>query len=402
MQTFFLHLTYFAGVVYEAIQKASNVSAKNREERIYTRTTIINGTSNGTHEELKIEQDHYVNLLNRIRTLEMEKISFQKDKENLEFERRKVFDLSSLLKKLKIENARLSKERGGFEEMFSSEQRKFISIDLKNQEFSLNNSFLMKRITALEEALRYEKLLSESMSDKWTSSQSYNKSLFAKVSGFEDTIKIQQEKIFELESEIMISSSNSETLLRKIATYEETIRTLRLQVETILKKLQISTADNDFLVQKLTLLTQTMRNYQTQIECLLTKLQTSKTVIANAHAELSRANAQVSKYQAALASVYVVNGDLMTKVAGMASVAQHQSGVDCSLNLVNIASDFGLRIGVRKTISMLDATGSDSFLNPGSEDVQTQPYPSFQTQEINNMAGFLPDVPINGMGETDL
>lgn len=73
-----------------------------------------------------------------------------------------------------------------------------------------------------------------------------------------------------------------------------------------------------------------------QIECLISKVQSSKTVIAQAHSDLSRANAQViffsfftavgvtvifsylkvSKYQAALSSCYILNGDLMTKVSG--------------------------------------------------------------------------------------
>ncbi|CRK90878.1 CLUMA_CG004568, isoform A [Clunio marinus] len=407
------------GVVYEAIQKASNVSTT-RQSSVTTSKTSSKIVT-GIYEDSRFEQNNYFNLVNKVRSLEMEKLSYQKDKQSyeqrIEFEQRKVSELSNQLKKLKIENARFSRDRESFDEKSTEEQRRFTELEIQNQELSINNGYLLKKCNSLEEAIRYEKLLLESINGRFSNSQASNKTLLTKIGDYEETMKIQQEKIFELESEIMISTSNSEALLKRVADYEETVKYLRLQIETILKKLEVSNADNEFLVQKLAMLTNSLRAYQIQIEGLTIKLQSSKTVIANAHAELSRANAQVSKYQAALSSCYVLNGKLMTKVSGMNSIAQHQSEVDYSLNLINYSKDMNFLKATTygKTSTLLEMTGSDTFLVSDNAQPYTvttpsadgQPY-SQQYEEITPYGGtqafqpFAAEVAVNGTGETEI
>lgn len=328
-------------------------------------------TINGRFEESRSEQN-YTSLANKIRQLEMEKLSYLNDKqsyeERLDFEQRKVLEMSHQLKRLRVENSRILKERLAHEENSAAEQQRLVDLELKVKEFSMNNSYMIKKLTNLEEAFRYEKLLVESISEKFSRSEMYGKTLLTKVSSLEETGRTQQQRIFELESEIMITASGSESLMKKLSDYEQIVKHLRLQMETFVKKLEISNADNDFLVQKLTLLTQTLRTYQGQLECLNNKLQSSKTVIASTHDSLSRATAQNSKYQAALSSCYVLNGELMTKVSAVTSVAQNQIGGDCALNLVDhfsgIAYEKSLKtFGYGKTATIMELTGSDSYLN---------------------------------------
>lgn len=268
--------------------------------------------------------------------------------------------------KLKIENSRYSKESAAFEEKFSIEHQKFIELELKLKDFALNNSYLKTRVSSLEESIQHEKLIVESINKNFTSNQSYSQSLVTKVTNFEQTLRSREQRIFELESDIMISLSNSESLVKRVSDYEETIKHLRLQFETYVKKLEISNTDNDFLVQKLSILTQTLRTYQSQYECLTNKLQSAKTAIATSHTDLSRANVQISKYQAALSSCYTMNGELMTKVSGMNVIAQNQVGADCNFNMVNHTSGMNFSqslqsIGYGKTSSFLELTGSDSL-----------------------------------------
>jgi len=285
-----------------------------------------------------------------------------------------------------------------FEERFSVEHRKFTDLEVRVKDFALNNSYLLKKVNSLEEAIRFEKLLVESIAEKLQSSQNFGNKLVTRVSNFEETIKMQQQKIFELEGDIMITNSSSEALLKKLTDYEDTIKHLRLQIETFVKKLEISSADNDFLVQKLSMLTQTLRTYQSQLECLNNKLQSAKIVIATSHADLSRANGQISKYQAALSSCYTLNGELMTKVSGLTVVAQNQIGSDCSLNLVNhtgVSFTQSLKsVGYGKTSTILEVTGSDYFTNEGPVYEEITPYTvtpagaSSATQQAVN--GFTP------------
>lgn len=394
------------GVVYEAIKKASNISSTRTESRQISTRVVSGGGTFETTTSIDNNQN-YLNLLERVRSLELENLAYRKDKQSyeirLDFEQRKVAELSNQLKTLKTENARFSKERLSFEEKFTVEQRKHVDVESKIQEYVLNNSFLLKRVTSLEEAIRYEKLMVESISEKFARSQMHSKSLLTKVTDFEETIKTQQQRVFELESEIMITSSSSDSLLKKVSEYEDTIKHLRLQIETFVKKLEISGADNDFLIKKLAMLTQTLRSYQTQIECLFNNLQSSKTVIATAHSDLSRANAQVSKYQAALSTCYSVNGELMTKVSGLESVSRNHSGVECSLNLVNFSSDIAFKsIGYGKTSSLLEMTGSDDFLRRRDEEQVATPYGFVEQENSQTFVAFQPfttDAAVNGVSE---
>lgn len=392
------------GVVHEALKKASNISSSRTETRQVV-TRVINGGSFIQETSSQVDLQTYHNLVERIRRLEMENFSYLKDKQSyeqrLEFEQRKVTDLSNQLKTLKIENARFSKERLTFEEKFTLEQRKSIDVDVKIQEYMLNNSFLLKRVTALEEAIRYEKLAAEGVTEKYTRTQMYSKSLLTKVTDYEETIKTYQQRIFELESDISITSTSSESLTKRVAEYDDTIKQLRLQIETYAKKLEISGADNDFLVKKLAMLTQTLRNYQTQIECLFNNLQSSKTVIATAHADLARANAQVSKYQAALSTCYTVNGELMTRVSGLESSSKYHTGVECTLNLVNVASHISsTSIGYGRTSTLLEMIGSDDFL--GLKEEQKATAYGAQHEEIQSFTPFTPfhaEAAVNGTAE---
>jgi len=373
------------GVVYEKIQKASNISSSLSARQISSEHYSRQTNANGGFEEVRIEHNqNFSSLMAKIRQLELERAAYLRDKqsfeERLDFEQRKVSDLSQQVKRLKIENSRFLKERTTFEEKFSSEHQKFSDLELRIKDFAINNSYLLKKVTSLEEAIRYEKLLVESIAEKLQRSESFGKTLVTKVTNFEETIKTQQQRIFELEGEIMVTTSSSESLLRKVTDFEETIKHLRLQIETYVKKLEISSADNDFLVQKLAMLTQTLRNYQHQLECLGNKLQSAKIVIATSHADLSRANSQIAKYQQALSSCYTVNGELMTRVSGLAVVAQNQVGGECGLNLVSHNSLTGFTqshksIGYGKTSSFLEVTGSDTyFVNEGPVYEQIQPF----------------------------
>ena len=369
-------------------------TSKQTSSESYSRQTIINGV----YEETRNEQN-YSSLINKIRQLELEKLSYLRDKqsyeERLDFEQRKVSELSQQVKSLKIENSRFSKERISFEERFSSEHQKFTDLELKVRDFALNNSYLLKKVNSLEEAIRYEKLLVDSIAEKLSRSESFSKTLVTKVTNFEETIKTQQQRIFELESDIMVTTSNSESLLRKVADFEETIKHLRLQIETYIKKLEITSADNDFLVQKLSMLTQTLRNYQTQLECLNNKLQSAKIVIATSHSDLSRANGQISKYQEALSSCYTMNGKLMTKVSGLNVIAQNQIGSDCSLNLVNHNSGVNFTqsfksFGYGKTSTYLDVTGSDAFFRTEGGPIYEEIQPYTVSQPTPAVNGFTP------------
>lgn len=349
-----------------AIYTSSDISSSNHfTSKTYTSKKIMNG-----HFVEEKSEQNYLSLIAKIRQLEAEKLSYLREKETfeerLEFELRKVSELSLHVKQLKIENSLYSKESSAFEEKFSIEQQKFIELELKVKDFALTNSYLMEKVSTLEESISYEKLIVESISKSFSSNQSYSQSLVTKVANFEETLRSKEQRIFELESDIMISSSNSESLLKRVTDYEETIKHLRLQFETYVKKLEISNTDNDFLVQKLSILTQTLRTYQSQFECLTNKLQSAKTAIATSHTDLSRANVQISKYQAALSSCYSMNGELMTKVSGMNVMAQNQVGADCSLNLVNHTSGMSFSqsmksIGYGKTSTFLEVTGSDSL-----------------------------------------
>lgn len=377
------------GVVYEAIQKASNASTTNQfiTDFAFSRKVVSNNNSNGVSgdfEDSRFDQN-YLNLTNKIRQLEMEKLSYQRDKESFaqrfDFEQRKVADLSQALKKLKVENARFAKERINFEESFASEQIKYHALESKIESYILNNNYLLKKVNGLEEAIQIEKMLVDSMTEKFSNSQTHTKSIQTRVLNYEETVKTQQQKIFELESEIMISTTNSESLFKKLSDYEEIIKQLRIQIEIVIKKLEISRTDNDFLVQKLAMLTQTLRTYQSQIECLTNKLQSSKTVIASAHADLSRANGQISKYQAALSSCYTLNGELMTKVSGMSTVTQNLVTSDCSMNLINYPTDFGYNksFGYGKTSSLLD---NDAFLDFLHSNDENRGHGSAKTEEF--------------------
>lgn len=338
----------------------TSISKKSKsEEASFTKTTVINGSHGSEESEgKKISHSDNSYLESKIRQLEADKFSISNDKKTLEeqlkLEKRKVHNLSEILKNFKIENDESFKTKITFEEKYSIQQQQYTRLEVNYKELEHNNSYLLKKVKALEEALSTEKRLHEIISEKFFSSQTYIKSLLVKVSTFKETIKIHQHKIFELESEILVSSTSSETMLKHVSDYERNIKHLRLQMESLAKKLEISCADNEFLVEKLSMLTKSLRTYQSQIDCLTSKLQSSKVVIGSAHAELSRSNTQVSKYQAALSSCYFLNGELMTKLSSTNLLAQNQVGGDCSLNLISYSSDIGFGKKGSKSSSFIE------------------------------------------------
>jgi hypothetical protein len=96
------------------------------------------------------------------------------------------------------------------------------------------------------------------------------------------------------------------------------------------------------------------------------QLQNAKTIIAAAHAELARANAQIAKYQAALSSSYVLNGELMSKVSGIGAMSQYQTSFDSKYDILKLNLS-AIEAGAQKlnfnTSALLEATGSETYLN---------------------------------------
>lgn len=414
-------------MVYETIKKASNFprqvshqSTQQLSSGFFSTQTITNG-----FEKAASDNSH---LLSKIRQLELEKLSLSKNQQSYEEsvhnQQLRINELSFQLKKLRVENLQLSKNQANVEQRFDNEQRKFSILEMKLNEAKIENSFLLKRITSLEDATKFESQMVDSYSEKSASSEAYSKTLLTKITSFEATNRTLQNRVFELESEISMTTSNSETLLKRVADYEAIIKNLRLQLETYIKKLELSKNDNDFMVQKLTMMANSLRKYQTQIECLSNKLQESKTVIASTHADLARANVQVANYQAAVSSCYLLNGELMTKVAAMNVSAQNQVGSDCSFNLVNHSSTgFSVghsikAIGYGRTASLLELTGSDLTVpNEGfmpfvpyggltkEKFTPFQPYEEkftpFAPYAVEENAKVAAAVPLNGFSESE-
>jgi hypothetical protein len=314
----------------------------------------------------------YFEMMNKIQTLELELATHKHEREayenRIDFEQKRVEDLSSKLKALRLENSTLTKERTVYEERITTESKMSIEMESKLQGILVDNSYLLKKVTSLEEALKYERYQMATFNDKYRHDISSSGSVQMKIKNFEETIRKQQQRVLELESIIESTNSNSTSLTQQIKTYENTTQSMKVQMESMLKKLQSSNADNEFLVKKLSLLTQSLKNYQFQMEAMSRKLQSSKMIIASVHAEMSKSNAQISKYQAALSSCYVLNGELMTKLSGFNSMSQFQGSFDSKFDILNLNTELSSTTTTSKSISfsatssILEAAGSDSYM----------------------------------------
>lgn len=340
---------------------------------------------------------------NRIQNLELELSNYKNDRRNYEqrisFEQKRVADLNMKVQALRSENSVFIRERTTFEEKVSSESSRVSNLELKLQDLLNENTFLLKKVSGLEETLKSERYQMEIYSSKFKSS--LNTGAGGGNKGLEDKIRQQQQRIFELESLLEGGSADSEGLRSQLSNFESTIEHQKIQVETILKKLHSSNADNEFLIKKLGLLTQTLRNYQFEIEAMSGQLSNAKSIIAQLHAELARLNGALAKYQAAMSSAYMLNGELMTKVSGFSTLTQFQSSSDSKLDILGLnlskieASSKSLSFN---TSALLEATGSETYLkyiratsteSSESGNVAFQP---LGPEPINNQ-GFTPFTP---------
>ncbi|KAJ6647135.1 Peripheral-type benzodiazepine receptor-associated protein 1 [Pseudolycoriella hygida] len=321
--------------------------------------------------EQSFNQQRYFEMLNRIQTLELELQTQKHERIELEnrvqFEQGRVEDLSNKLKALRVHNLTLVKERTIFEERITTESTNTQEIQSKLDGVLIDNAFLLKKVSTLEEELKYERYQIGVINDRNQREGLTGSAVQTKIKNFEETIRTQQQRILELESTIENTNTGRDSLTQQIKSYETTIQNMKIQMESIIKKLQGSSGENDFLAQKLSLLTQNLSSYQFQLEEMSKKLQNSRKIIASAHADLARANAQVSKYQSALSSCYILNGELMTKMSGMSSMSQFQGVYDSRFDILNLSREFSVgttkkSISFSSTSSLMEAAGSDSYV----------------------------------------
>jgi chromosome segregation ATPase len=313
-------------------------------------------------------QQKVLELQNRIQSLELELANYKNDRQNYEnrisFEQKRISDLNNKLQAMRVENSVYIRERTTFEEKMSSDNSKVNDLELRFQDILNENTFLLKKISGLEETLKSERYQMEIYIEKFKSSLSTGNA-GGSNKGFEERVKIQQQRIFELESLIENGNADADSFRSQLSSYESTIEHQKMQVDSLLKKLQGSNADNEFLVRKLGLLTQTLRNYQFEIESMSGQLQNAKAIISSLHAELARANAALAKYQAAMGSAYMLNGELMTKVSGFSTMSQMQSSTDSKLDILGLnmsSMKSSSKSLTYNTSALLEATGSETFL----------------------------------------
>lgn len=313
-------------------------------------------------------QQKLLEMQNRIQTLELELSNYRNERGSFEqrisFEQKRVIDLSAKIQSLRSENEMFRRERIVFEEKTSQEGSKISQLQLNLEDKINENALLLAKVTHLEETLKSERYSMEIYSEKFKSS--LNASGRGGNNGLEDRIRSQQQRIYELESLIEGGSAETESLQSQLSSYESTIELQKMQVDNILKKFHGANADNEFLVKKLHLLSQTLSRYQFEVETMSGQLQNAKAIISQLHGELARANAAVAKYQAAMASAYMLNGELMTKVTSFSTLTQYQSSSESKLdilglNMSRIEASSKQAVGY-KTSELLEATGSETYL----------------------------------------
>lgn len=353
--------THFQQMVTKEVRETSFNSRSDGFSNSFNERLIIRDNS-------MFSQQKFLEMQNRIQTLELELANFKNDRTSYEqrisFEQRRVADLNTKIQSMKSENSIYIRERTTFEERLGSENSKISSLEIKLQDILNENTFLLKKISGLEETLKSERYQMDIYTERFKASLSTG-SNSGKNKGFEERIKNLQSRIFELESLIENGGADTDSLRSQLSNYESTIEHQKMQVDTILKKLQGSNADNEFLVKKLSLLTQTLRNYQYEIETMTGQLQNAKAIIASLHAELARANAALSKYQAAIGSAYMINGELMTKVSGFSQMSHFQSSSNSKLDILGLSMssvDSSSKQLTYNTSALLEATGSETYL----------------------------------------
>jgi chromosome segregation ATPase len=362
------------GRLHKSISNSSSVIVTEKQ----TVNTIVSKFEQNQQDRMVVReplfnQTRYFEMLNKIQTLELELASYKHDREayenRIDFEQKRVEDLSNRLQQLRLENSTLSKERITWEERITTETTLVTEMESKLQGVLVDNAFLLKKVSDLEEALKYEKYQITLFNERYQRDISSGGSLQSKIKDLEETVRKQQQRILELEGALENINNGSDSLTIKIKTYEVSIQNLKSQIDSLVKKLQSANGDNDFLVKKLTLLTQSLKAYQAQLEAMSRKLQSSKIIIATANAELGRANAQISKYQAALSQCYILNGELMTKVSGFSTMTQFQGQFDSRFDILNLSRELSLdvtaakSIGFNNTSTLMEAAGSDSYVS---------------------------------------
>jgi chromosome segregation ATPase len=262
------------------------------------------------------------------------------------------------IQELRSENSIYVRERTAFEERVASEGSRESELELKLQDILNENMFLLRKISVLENTLKSERYQMQDFSEKFKSS--LNKS----STGVDNkNLEERQQLIFELQSLLESNTADAESLKSQISNYENIIENQKIRIESILKKFQDSNADNEFLIKKIGLLSQTLRNYQFEIESMTGKLRNAKTIIAQLHAELARGNSTLANYQAALASAYLLNGELMTKIMGFSTLIQFQTTSDSKLDLLNLiksTTEAAITSNLN-TSTLLEATGSETY-----------------------------------------
>lgn len=360
-------------IINQILDKTQFQQMVTKEVRETSFNTRSDGLSSVFNERLIIRdnsfysQQKFLEMQNRIQNLELELSNYKNDRRNYEqrisFEQKRVADLNMKVQALRSENSVYLRERTAFEEKVSSEGSRMSELELKLQDILNENTFLLKKISSLEETLKSERYQMEIYTERFKSS--LNSSGLGSNKGLEEKVRLQQQRIFELESLLEGGNADADSWKSQLSNYESTIEHQKIQVESILKKLHGSNADNEFLIKKLGLLTQTLRNYQFEIESMSGQLQNAKTIIAQLHAELARVNAALAKYQAAMSSAYILNGELMTKVSGFSTLTQYQTTTESKLDILGLnlskieASAKPLSFN---TSALLEATGSETYL----------------------------------------
>lgn len=350
------------------------------------------------YRESSYNQQKFLELQNKIQSLELELSNYKNDRKNYEariaYEQKRVQEMGEKVQGLRFEKSSIIQERSTFEERLSFESSKINDLEIKLRDYINENELLLKKVSNLEETLRSERYQLETYSEKFRNSQTSGSGP-SRMKSFEEKVKSQQQRIFELELLIETVNADTDSFKSQLTSYESTIDHQKIQIDSVLKKLQNANADNEFLVKKLSLLQQSLSNYKFEIESMTSKLQNAKGLIAQLTGELARANGQLAKFQAALSNSYILNGELMTKVSGLSSLSQYQSSFDSKFDIlgVNLNSiEASSKAYSYNTPSLLEATGSDTYMryirasSTGSEkevngDVETGFTPYAPTEE---------------------
>ncbi|CAG9800939.1 unnamed protein product [Chironomus riparius] len=349
-------------------QQAVKVS-KERYENFYNDIRSDSSMySERIYRENSFNQQKFLELQNRIQSLELELSNYKNDRKNYEariaYEQKRVQEMSEKVQGLRFEKSTIIQERSSFEERLSFESTKINDLELKLRDYINENELLLKKVSNLEDTLRSERYQLETYSEKFRSIQTGGNG-GSRMKTFEEKVKSQQQRIFELELLIETVNADTDSFKSQLTSYESTIDHQKIQIESILKKMQNANADNEFLVKKLSLLQQTLSNYKYEIESMTGQLQNAKGLIAQLTAELARANGQLAKFQAALSNSYILNGELMTKVSGLSSLSQYQSSFDSKFDMLSVnlnSIEASSKAYTYNTPSLLEATGSETYM----------------------------------------